>query len=241
MGTVTTTDMQQTLISSYCFILLAFCSKVLAETQNTCKEFKCGHHGPAIKFPFSLKGNHPDPHCEYPGFLVSCNEKHQPILELPIPVKLPIKSIDYKTQKIQLYDPENCLMVKLLKVLNKSISPFHYSKDQMTDITLFNCSAGDRELTYIDPIPCYSGPGYQIYSVSSYENIEDLPLLSCTKMYNLSSVPYDSNNLPQILYLEWSEPNCGPCEAQGKNCGLKNNGTNSIEIECVLRKKRGKV
>ncbi|KAK9912527.1 hypothetical protein M0R45_036389 [Rubus argutus] len=115
--------MQLTLIiPSFCFISLAFCSRVLAETPYTCKEFKCGHHGPAIKFPFSLKGKLPDPHCEYPGFLVSCNEKHQPILELPIPVKLPIKSINYKTQKIQLYDPENCLLRKLLIVLNKPIS-----------------------------------------------------------------------------------------------------------------------
>ncbi|PQM36959.1 rust resistance kinase Lr10-like [Prunus yedoensis var. nudiflora] len=50
-------------------------------------------------------------------------------------------------------------------------------------------------------------------------------------MYNLSSVPYWSYK-PANLYLEWSEPNCGQCEAKGKMCRLKNNGTKS-EIECV--------
>ncbi|PQQ00440.1 rust resistance kinase Lr10-like [Prunus yedoensis var. nudiflora] len=99
----------------------------------------------------------------------------------------------------------------------------------MTDLTLFNCSLAERQLD--KPVPCFSGPGYQVYSVISSYSIEVLPLLSCTKMYNLSSVPYWSYK-PANLYLEWSEPNCGQCEAKGKMCRLKNNGTKS-EIECV--------
>ncbi|KAM5551351.1 hypothetical protein ABKV19_026265 [Rosa sericea] len=226
--------MQQTLISSFCFILLAFSSKVLGEKSRSCK------HGPDIKFPFSFKGSHPE-NSGYPGFLVSCNEKQKTILELPIPVKFPIKTIDYKAQKIQLYDPENCLLMKLLKVHNMPISPFNYSKDQMTDITLFNCSLAERQ-SYMDPVPCFKGPGYQIYSVSSSQNIEDLPLLSCTKMRNLSLVPYSYRSYAHPtpnLYLEWSEPNCGQCEANGTICDFKKNGTTSSEIECRLMKKKG--
>ena len=222
--------MQQTLVSSFCFILLAFSSIVLGKKPN------CGKHGPVIKFPFSFKGSHP----ENPGFLVSCNEKKETILELPIPVKFAIKTIDYKAQKIQLYDPEDCLLAKLLKVHNMSISPFHYSENQMTDITLFNCSSAEREspASSLYSVPCFEErPGYQIYWVSSSDSMEYLPLLSCTKLRNLSSVPYMYG--PRELYLEWSEPNCGLCEAQGKICGLKNNGTTSTEIECLLKKKGG--
>ncbi|XP_004287327.1 PREDICTED: glycerophosphodiester phosphodiesterase protein kinase domain-containing GDPDL2-like [Fragaria vesca subsp. vesca] len=194
--------MQQTLVSSFCFILLAFSSIVLGKKPN------CGKHGPVIKFPFSFKGSHP----ENPGFLVSCNEKNETILELPIPVKFAIKTVDYKAQKIQLYDPEGCLLAKLLKVHNMSISPFHYSENQMIDITLFNCSSAKRKKpsSWLYSVPCF---GYQIYWVYSFDNIEYLPLLSCTKMRNLSSVPY--RTAPRELYLEWSEPNCGLCEAQG--------------------------
>ncbi|CAL8119018.1 unnamed protein product [Prunus armeniaca] len=219
--------------SCLCLIFLAF-STVLGEHQDTCKKLKCGDKGPAVHFPFSLKGRHPD-HCVFPGFVLSCNEKHETILELPIPFKFPVKSIDYKAQAIQLYDPESCLLVKLLKVFNKSISPFHFSKNYMTDLTLFNCSLAERQLD--EPVPCFSGPGYQVYSVVSSKSIRDLPLLSCTKMYNLSSVPYFSYE-PANLYLEWSEPNCGQCEARGKMCRLKNNGTKS-EIECVDFSKAG--
>ncbi|KAM5550744.1 hypothetical protein ABKV19_027202 [Rosa sericea] len=222
--------MQQTLISFFCFVFLAFSSKVLCENQNTCRVLMCGEYGPAIRFPFSLKGSHPE-NCGYPGFLVSCNEKNETILELPIPVKFAIKTIDYKNQIIQLYDPENCLLVKLLKIQNMSISPFHYSKDQMDNITLFNCSSGERQGAF-HPVPCFEGPaGYQIYWLYSGYDTDGIPLLSCTKM-NDYSVPY---SLP-ILYLEWSEPNCIPCEAHGKICGSKNNGTESTETECLYRK-----
>ncbi|KAL6187487.1 hypothetical protein ACLB2K_038885 [Fragaria x ananassa] len=224
--------MKQTLVSSFCFILLAFSSIVLGKKPH------CGKHGPVIKFPFSFKGSHPE-NSGYPGFLVSCNEKKETILELPIPVKFAIKTIDYEAQKIQLYDPEDCLLAKLLKVHNMSIFPFHYSENQMTNITLFNCSSAERESpsSSLYSVPCVvEAPGYQIFWVSSFDSIEYLPLLSCTRIRSLSSVPYMYG--PRELYLEWSEPNCGLCEAQ--NCGLKNNGTTSTEIECMKKGGSGK-
>ncbi|KAL6192528.1 hypothetical protein ACLB2K_033615 [Fragaria x ananassa] len=95
--------MQQTLVSSFCFILLAFSSSIVLG-----KKPNCGKHGPVIKFPFSFNGSDPE-NSGYPGFHVSCNEKNETILELPIPVKLAIKTIDYEAQQIELYDPEYCL------------------------------------------------------------------------------------------------------------------------------------
>ncbi|XP_021800291.1 rust resistance kinase Lr10-like [Prunus avium] len=58
-------------------------SKVLGETQNTCKELKCGDKGPPIHFPFSLKDRQPD-HCGYRGFAVSCNERHQSTVSMTL-------------------------------------------------------------------------------------------------------------------------------------------------------------
>ncbi|KAL6226359.1 hypothetical protein ACLB2K_000321 [Fragaria x ananassa] len=186
--------MQQTLVSSFCFILLAFSSIVLGKKPN------CGKHGPVIKFPFSFKGSHP----ENPGFLVSCNEKKETILELPIPVKFAIKTIDYKAQKIQLYDPEDCLLAKLLKVHNMSMFPFHYSENQMIDITLFNCSSAEREspTSLLNLVPCF---GYQIYWVYSSYNIEvysyGMALLEMVGgRKNISST---TANTPEVYYPEW--------------------------------------
>ncbi|PRQ56234.1 putative glycerophosphodiester phosphodiesterase, protein kinase RLK-Pelle-LRK10L-2 family [Rosa chinensis] len=226
--------MQQTLILFFWFIFLAFSSKVLCENLNTCRVLMCGEYGPAIRFPFSLKGSHPE-NCGYPGFLVSCNEKNETILELPIPVKFTIKNIDYKNQYIQLYDPENCLLVKLLKVHNMPISPFNYSEYQMTNITLFNCSSAEWQSVHnMARVPCLSGPVYQISSLE-YPYIDDLSFPSCTKISYHSSVPYEWYD-PQDLSLDWTEPNCTRCEAYGNKCGWKSNDTKSTEIECLHRK-----
>uniref|UniRef100_A0A2N9EPQ9 Protein kinase domain-containing protein n=1 Tax=Fagus sylvatica TaxID=28930 RepID=A0A2N9EPQ9_FAGSY len=71
--------------------------------------------------------------------------------------------------------------------------------------------------------------------VYSWKDINDL--ISCTKMYNVSSVP------PSIIWnspsveLKWSRPMCGHCEVKGKKCRLKNNST---EIECFNLSKNTK-
>ncbi|KAJ6377794.1 hypothetical protein OIU78_028087 [Salix suchowensis] len=49
-------------------------------------------------------------------------------------------------------------------------------------------------------------------------------LLSCTKMYDVP-VPHD-------IRLSWSIPNCGSCEATGKQCRLRKNSTTELETEC---------
>jgi hypothetical protein len=86
-------------------------------------ESRCGGHGPAIRFPFRLNSQ-PD-HCGYPGFNLSCTDTNHTVLELPISVKLFVKKIDYKSQVIQLYDPDNCFP-RQLRGLNLSSSPFQF-------------------------------------------------------------------------------------------------------------------
>ncbi|XP_021832938.1 rust resistance kinase Lr10-like [Prunus avium] len=207
---------QAVLISSLCLILVAF-SRVLGETQKACKQLHCGDHGPAIHFPFRLKDRHPD-HCGYPGFVVSCNERHETVLELPIPVKFSVNTIDYKNQEIYLYYPDNCQLAKLLETQNMSFFPF-YVIDQ-GNFMLFDCSSGLEESGEV-AVPCLSSPGHHIYAVYSSDYVEGLQY--CTKTSDVLSVPYK---------FRWSEPNCTECEAKGKKCRLKSNGTKN-EIECV--------
>ncbi|CAB4269070.1 unnamed protein product [Prunus armeniaca] len=232
MGIISTEMQQAVLITCLCLILVAF-SKVHGETQEPCKELKCSYHGPAIHFPFRIKDRHPD-YCGYPGFAVSCNDRHETFLELPtIPVKLSVESINYERQEMYLYDPDNCLVAKLIEIRNMSFSPFYVIDPQ--NITLFNCSSlviRDEGLdlypNYPVAAPCLNSLGHQVYAVDSADHVEDLQ--SCTKMYNVFSVPFYSQS---VVPFRWSKPNCTECDAEGKKCRLKNSDTNN-EIECVL-------
>ncbi|KAF3432843.1 hypothetical protein FNV43_RR23945 [Rhamnella rubrinervis] len=202
----------------------------LGATQNQCEEDQsCGHQ--AIRFPFRLKGRQPV-NCGFPGFELSCTEKDETFLELPIPAKLFVSRINYKSQVIELYDPENCLLSKLSKGLNISSSPFHFSDYSVRGYTFFNCTNLERNLDF-GSIPCLSDPTHQIYALLSTYSIDEQPLVGCTKMFNTSSIPYnyydrDHNNK---LELYWDKPNCGPCEARGTKCRFKNNSTRG-ETEC---------
>lgn len=225
------------LLSFLCFLFVRIFAEVGA-AANECMISRCDHHGPAIRFPFWLKDSQPD-HCGYPGFQLSCTEKHQTMIELPNSVKLLVKKINYKSQEIQVHDPDDCLP-KQLSNLNLSASPFQLKikhDHSLQDITLFNCSLPVNR-GFMRRIPCSSVPGYQVYVVDSYYTLfhdyDNYDLLSCSKMYNISSV---TNNIFEHFDLNWSKPTCRNCEAHGKRCRLKSNNTEP-ETECFIISKK---
>jgi hypothetical protein len=160
---------------------------VLGEGQNGCADIlKCGEDGPDIRFPFRLKDRQPD-HCSYPGFDLSCNDKNDTVLQLPTSVKASVKYIDYKSQLIQVSDPDNCFPRKI-RGLNLSSTPFQFNETIFFNFSFFNCTAGVS--CYFNLIDCLSNPGYQVYACLFVRwTSDDLPILSCTKMYSVSSVP----------------------------------------------------
>ncbi|KAL2550683.1 Protein kinase superfamily protein [Forsythia ovata] len=214
-----------------CSMFFLLFSPLLIAGLEDCITTWCSKGGPIIRFPFRNKFLQPE-HCGYPGFNLYCNKSNETVLELPFSVKLVASKIDYVSQKIQLYDPDGCLTQKLLH-LNLSASPFHFFEIPLYDYVLFNCSATNRAMDYI--IHCPSVAGYQVYAIPSYSYsyIDDYPLTSCTKIHEISSVPwytFDQND----LHLKWSEPYCGHCEVQGKICSLD---TNKSETQCTSKPK----
>ncbi|RYQ81999.1 hypothetical protein Ahy_B10g100580 [Arachis hypogaea] len=195
--------------------------------EDGCGGHRCGCHGPPIRFPFRLKDKEP-PHCGYPAFDLTCSDSHDTFIEFsasPVPLKLLVTDIQYEYNSFQVSDTQNCLPAHLLKLIknSSSISPFQFSRDQtLNDISFFNCSP--------DPQYQLSCP---IYVADSYDLLLSSNLVSCTKIFDISSTFYD----PQLvvwyntLDLLWSKPNCSMCETQGKRCKLKNNGTQG-EVEC---------
>jgi hypothetical protein len=210
------------MVISYLFLFLAFITD-LADAQNMCAETRCGGHGPPIRSPFRLNSQ-PD-HCGYPGFSLSCTETNETVLELPISVKLFVKEINYTSQVIQLYDPFHCFPMQL-RGLNLSSSPFQFqfrsAYYDLSHYALFNCSPRS-ENEYIHLISCLSGPSFEVYAATDITT----SLISCTKMYNLPSIPDVILDPDKFVQLSWSTPaDCKSCKViKGKRCISSGSGT----------------
>jgi hypothetical protein len=239
MGIVTS-EMQQILISFFCFFFITS-SKLLGATGNSCTESNCGENdGLAIHYPFS-RGQH----CGYDPVL-QCTQPHETVVteKAGVLVKFFVKHIDYKRQKIQLNQPNGCLLLKPFDIQHMPTSPFYFSDGDL-NITLYHCptvpvEAVERE--YLYQVPCLGGTASRIYAVHSSMDLlgYGVFLRSCTKMYDVLSLSFGTwwGNKEDFI-LNWSKPNCTECEADGKSCRLQSNGTNS-EIECVHLRKPSK-
>jgi len=184
--------------------------------KNGCTE-KCG--GIHIQFPFHLRNSKFNHTTGYPrGFDLLCTDAGETVLDLPsVPINLLVKDIDYKSQQIQLYDPQNCLPRELMKLGNSSISPFKFESYGDRNVSFFRCNS----------VSC---PILQLDSGDDFLNPE---IVSCTKLSEVYSVQwYVRDYLKNIVVAEWTNPNCSSCEAQGSKCRYKN-GTQS-EIECFV-------
>ncbi|KAB5563869.1 hypothetical protein DKX38_003923 [Salix brachista] len=192
-------DSSKTARCLFCFMFIAELGVSLNCTTS------CGNRGVDIRFPFWIKDRQPD-QCGYSGFALSCNEGDDIVFELPTAGKLHIEKIDYRNQVIHASDPQGCLL-RQHSNFNSSVFNLQFEKSKV-NFTIFNCSLNNtRPLNWM--APCLSTAHYDVLAVDSELSIEGTEsLLSCTKMYDLP-VPHD-------IRLSWSSPNCGSCEATGK-------------------------
>ncbi|KAG6715345.1 hypothetical protein I3842_05G246800 [Carya illinoinensis] len=212
---------------SYFFLFVLFILHHVQGQHDKCAvSQRCGGHGPAIRFPFQLKGRHPES-CGCPGFHLSCSDTDDTVLELPISVKLFVKKIDYKCQELQVDHPDHCFP-RGIQQLDLSSSPFQFKLAYpyyLRNISLFNCSLTKGEEHILDrrSISCLNDPTYshQVFYLDADEDIDALPTLPCRKMYSVRSIPnYILDNPDGIPYLNWSIPACRNCELKGMNCAI---------------------
>ena len=217
-------DISQGKVFSSLLLFLLFIVD-LGEGHNRCPQLRCREDGPAIRFPFRLKDRQPDQYCGYPGFDLYCNDKNDTVLELPTSVKAFVKHIDYKSQLIIVTDSDNCFPRKI-QGINLSSPPFQFYDRKidsyLSDFGLFNCTP-ETDTDSSDLIPCLSSSRHPVYAFSSFAYVERVPILSCTKMYSVSSVPIYS----PFLQLTWSGSECGHGEVKGNNCRFEENSTDS--------------
>ena len=149
------------------------------------------------------------------------------MLELSNSVKAIVDYIDHESRLIfVIFSDFNCFPREIMGLLNKSSSPFQF-EDFLYDYALFNCTPHTDPCYY--PIPCLSSSRHPVYAFRSDKDINYLPILSCRKMYTVSSVPTEIWD--DLFRLKWSEPKCGDCVVKGESCRFKNN-TKIFETEC---------
>ncbi|XP_027330547.1 rust resistance kinase Lr10-like [Abrus precatorius] len=191
--------------------------------KNGCTD-KCG--GVHIQFPFYLKTTKLVRTTDYPlGFDLLCTDADETVLELPsVPIKLFVKNIDYKSQQIQIYDPQNCLPKELMKLGNSSISPFKFQSlgagADKQNVSFFRCNSKSCPILQL---------GFD-------DDFVDPEILSCTKVSDVLSVQWRvgdlMDDLSNIVVMEWSNPDCRSCAAQEHKCKYKNGTQN--ETECFI-------
>ncbi|CAJ1974384.1 unnamed protein product [Sphenostylis stenocarpa] len=222
-------------IPSPILTLFIFLSPSLALANiETCLDSVCQGGEPLIRFPFRIEGKHAES-CGYPGFIVSCTQNAQTLLNLPNWGPLKIQSINYAAQQLWVNDPKNCLPNRLLS-LNLSASPFRAVYHQQ--FTFFNCSLNLEYLvSRYRPIACLSdSPKYVVFATPSPTAVGHLTSvcnLVATVKVPVQSPFYDqvmSSELVEDLRLSWDSPACGRCESHGGRCGFKSNDT--FELDC---------
>ncbi|XP_049357146.1 putative RING-H2 finger protein ATL21A [Solanum verrucosum] len=195
-----------------------------------CEDSWCKSDGPVVHFPFRL--SHQPKHCGYdPGFELHCNNKKDIILELPPSVHLVVEKIDYLSQKIHLYDPDQCITAKLPK-LNLSQSNF---KNKYYPTVLFNCSAPLAANRDYELVPCPGSSGYKVYAFPTDHFLNYYFSGPCTKIHQYPYAWYTFRK--NKLQLNWSIPLCRKCEFKGMDCGFKD-GIKLLETHCFNRTKK---
>lgn len=219
--------------------------------QDECSPTSCGDSGIVIRFPFWLKDRQPD-FCGYPGFELSCSGNNTAVFELqlpvksrtnslmfPVSVKVSVLDINYKSQVMKISALNASCLPKEFPTMNSSVFfPFDIAEDFTYAYTLFNCSSSytRKPWDWGNEVTCLNTNGYGVFGFSSLYGISDLPLPSCTKIYDFSNFPLEVfNGLDKYrsveTYVNWSRPSCAICEAEGKLCKLRSNETRQ-EIQC---------
>ncbi|KAI3840969.1 hypothetical protein MKW92_031372 [Papaver armeniacum] len=218
--------------------IITSCGVSAIASRDACRSSSCGSQNHIqIRFPFRLKDQQPE-HCGYPGFELSCSNNNETEIELPFSGNFLVKSIDYKSQRLEIYDQNGCIPRRLVG-FNISDTPFR--TQQYGNYTFLNCSgevANQRRYDY-KSISCLSSPSstYKILCLDSGDSLVGISPAGNCKLWASSiawpnEYPYYGGEVTlNSLNMSWDEPNCGSCEFAGGKCGYKNQNS-SLPIGC---------
>ncbi|XP_022633830.1 putative RING-H2 finger protein ATL21A [Vigna radiata var. radiata] len=199
--------------------------------SSDCQFSFCGSNNIIVRFPFQREDEQ-NPYCGYPGFNLICTNNSKALLKLPHSGVFYVRNINYLAQKIQVYDPDDCLPKRLLS-LNVSGSPFIHTFTR--NYTFLSCTLQNAGSQFI-PIDCLSNSTHFVSAVPSLNLPNPLPA-SCYVITSLfvpvagQEQQYDGNftgEFSQDLVLTWDRPDCRYCESQEQLCGFDRNNNNQL-------------
>ncbi|KAF6171192.1 hypothetical protein GIB67_011253 [Kingdonia uniflora] len=221
---------------AFTIFLIIFPYFGLGSNQDDCSvELRCKRNGPAVRFPFRLKGHHPK-HCGYPGFDLSCSNTNETMMKLPYSGEFRVQTIDYESQFLDVTVPDSCIYRRLLQHLNFSKSPFYQDQENAwASVTFLNCSSSSDGKYNNRIVDCLGVPGYDVRAFATYERILGNDLQSCEKLQTISNVHLQGQaytTFVPLLQFSWHIPVCTDCEKRGMGCRIKNNTRQQLDTEC---------
>ncbi|KAL6495573.1 hypothetical protein OROGR_030136 [Orobanche gracilis] len=207
------------------FIEMVLFRATIHARKNDCPSVTCGKNPFVVRFPFLLQGQQPQT-CGYPGFDLTCTRQTHDtttVLNLHNSGEFRVRDINYLSQEIQLYDPNNCLPKRLL-ILNLTDTPF--TVGYSNGYTFLSCPPDFFVGTRFTTIDCLSNSTVTIVATLSTDLDLLRPLNVCSVVASLPvpvSWPHDDS-----IRLTWNVPNCEVCEATGSVCGFENSTSDQI-------------
>ncbi|GKC13296.1 putative RING-H2 finger protein ATL21A [Tanacetum coccineum] len=214
---------------------------ISSTTSADCPVSSCGQRFIInIRFPFRLIDRQSQ-NCGSPGFDLRCVFPSMALIDLPRSGDFGVRSIDYRSQSIQIYDPLNCLPARLSE-LDLSNSPF--SAPYMKEYTLLRCPSG-ANLEGFTPISCLSNSSSSVIVIDLESSVKSMTSnrtgcwvdgFARVPMVDQPDQDIVTSQLDEDITLTWGTPDCKRCEADGVSCGFANKST--LLTKCFVNSDR---
>ncbi|KAG8391941.1 hypothetical protein BUALT_Bualt01G0239300 [Buddleja alternifolia] len=141
------------------------------------------------------------------------NQENVPVLNLPSSGDLYVRSINYSSQAIQLYDPNNCLPSLFM---NSILSPSPLMAINYQNYTFYNCPLNVTARSNFIAIGCLSNSTFSVLTTSSILRAQKMNNLGCNMIRTVpipvsSPLQYEYNGFNGDLMLTWRVSNCEVC------------------------------
>ncbi|KAK7366537.1 hypothetical protein VNO80_08530 [Phaseolus coccineus] len=212
--------------------------------ESTCRTISCGKI--KIQFPFGLKQTQIQAtgsgRCSYPRFQLSCDNRNRTILSLPGSGDLVVKSINYKSQTLNVNDPEGCLPKRFLHNLSLSLHPPFTFEATVYDLTFLRCPSNITHSIESPPISCLNSNSSYSVTFSWWPLNGTLPWSEACEVISSAFVPIPNPDTTSVfmpdlnkdVVLKWNEPACGDCATRGQVCGFTPPNTKTLQVGCFF-------
>ncbi|GLU12001.1 hypothetical protein SLE2022_287110 [Rubroshorea leprosula] len=222
-------------------IFVANAAEVIRSVEVKCMTRRCSREEPAVGYPFWLRDRQPE--CcgarEIPGFELFCDDKKKTVLRLPNSiVNLSVRHIDYQAHRIDLYDPDHCVLNKLPYLNLSDSAPLRlFNPQSLMEVVMFS-RLTDKGLEK-NIVPCLSikvipaGDQLNTTFLVGYSRISDVTRIPMKLHDNIYDGQLDSEDMDYEIQLSWYHLVCHNQREQGQRCSL-NSQINQEETYCNL-------